>query len=96
MDKIECLNLNTGRRMKIDNVTYDLFCRAIYHTLKKTRHSITYTQIVDGIKEYFKDQKTVFKGSVEWYAVAVKHDMEANGFIETFTERGKKLHHPRK
>jgi hypothetical protein len=47
---------------------------------------------VNGIKQCFKEKKTVFKGSVEWYAVTVKHDMVANGVIETFTEKGKKLH----
>jgi hypothetical protein len=27
---------------------------------------------VNGIKQCFKEKKTVFKGSVEWYAVTVK------------------------
>jgi len=29
---------------------------------------------------------------VEWYAVTVKNDMVAKGVIETFMEKGKKLH----
>jgi hypothetical protein len=40
----------------------------------------------------FQEQKPIFKGSIEWYAVTVKHDMEASGVIESFTEKGKKLH----
>ena len=34
--KVECLNPNTGGRMNIDKKIYDLFSKAIYHTLKKT------------------------------------------------------------
>ena len=90
--KVECLNPNTGTRMNIDGEIYELFSKAIYHTLKKNKQGITYTDIVNGIKKRFKEQRTLFKGSVEWYAVTVKHDMVANGVIETFLEKGKKLH----
>jgi hypothetical protein len=82
--------------MNIDAGIYELFSKAIYHELKRGKHGITYTDIVNGIKKCFKEKKTVFKGSVEWYAVAVKHDMEANNIIETFIEKGKKLHRLKK
>ena len=91
-NKVECLNPNTGRRMNIDADTYELFSKAIYQTLKKEKRGISYTDIVDGVKKYFKEQKTSFNGSIEWYAVTVKHDMEATGVIESFIEKGKKLH----
>ena|SRR5215831_8128376 len=90
--KVECLNPNTGGRMKIDAGIYELFSKAIYHTLKKSKRSVTYTDIVTGIKECFKEERTNFKGSVQWYAVTIKNDMVANGVIETFSEKGKKLH----
>jgi hypothetical protein len=90
--KIECINPNTGRKMNIDAEVYDLFSKAIYHTLKKDKQGITYTDIVRGVKQCFKEKRTSFKGSVEWYAVTVKNDMVANDVIETFTEKGKKLH----
>jgi hypothetical protein len=90
--KVECLNPNTGRKMNVDAETYDLFSKAIYHTLKKEKQGISYTDIVNGVKKCFKEQKTTFKGSLEWYAVTVKHDMEATGVIESFIEKGKKLH----
>lgn len=89
--KVECLNPNTGGTMNIDKKTYDLFAKAIYHTLKKSQ-PLTYSQIVEGIYDCFKQQKTKFDGSVEWYAVTVKHDMHARGVIEVFSEKGKKLH----
>ena len=89
--KVECLNPNTGRRLNIDKSTYDLFSKAIYHPLKK-EGAITFTQMVDGVYDCFKKQHTKFDGSVEWYAVSVKNDMQARGVIEIFIKKGKKLH----
>src|SRR4051794_5852954 len=89
--KVECLNPNTGGRMNIDASTYDLFSKAINHILKEEKQ-LTYSQIVDGIKDYFKKQKTKFDGSIGWYAVTIKNDMQSRGVIEAFTEKGKKMH----
>jgi hypothetical protein len=93
--KVECLNPNTGRVMSIDKEVYDLFSKAIYHTLKKGK-ALTYTEIVEGVNECFKQQKTKFDGSVGWYTVTVKHDMHARGVIEITTEKGKKIHRLKK
>jgi len=93
--KVECLNPNTGGRMNIDKETYDLFSKAIYHSLKEGEE-LTYSQIVEGIYECFKKQKTKFDGSIEWYAVTVKNDMEARGIIEAVTRKGKKLNRLKK
>lgn len=89
--KVEILNPNTGRRMNIDQTTYDLFSKAIYHTLKAGK-LLTFTQIVEGVYNCFREQKIKFEGSVEWYTISVKHDMHAKGIIEVSTEKGKKLH----
>ena len=94
-EKVECLNPNTGGRMNIDKSIYDLFSKAIYHTLKKGE-PLTYTQIVEGIHDCLKEQKVKFEGSVEWYAVGIKNDMHARGVIEVFTQKGKKLHRLKK
>ena len=93
--KVECLNPNTGGKMNIDKKTYDVFSKAIYHTLRKSQ-PLTYTEIVEGIHDCFRQQKTKFDGSVSWYAVTVKHDMQSRGVIEVFTEKGKKLHRLKK
>jgi hypothetical protein len=89
--KVECLNPNTGGHLNIDKSVYDLFCKAIYHTLKKGK-ALTYTEIVEGIYDYFRRKNQKFEGSVQWYAVTVKHDMHARGAIDVFNEKGKKLH----
>ena len=90
--KVECLNPNTGGKMNIDTTVYGLFSRAIYHTLKKSKQGVTYTDIVSGVKQCFKEQRSTFTGSVEWYTVTIKNDMVAKAVIETFMEKGKKLH----
>jgi hypothetical protein len=89
--KTECLNPNTGGSMKIDSEVYDLFSKTIYHTLKK-ENILSFTGIVEGVEDCFKKEKVKFKKSIPWYAVTVKNDMEARGVIESFTEKGKKLH----
>ena len=73
-NKIGCINPTTGRKMNIDANIYDLFSKAIYHELKETKYGITYTDLVNGIKKCFKEKKTVFKGSVGWYAATVKKE----------------------
>lgn len=79
------------RKHDIDKKTFDLFSKAISHTLKKEQ-PLTYSQIVEGIEDCFRQQKIQFDGSATWYAVAVKHDMHARGIITVLTEKGRKLH----
>ena len=93
--KVECLNPNTGGSMHIDAAIYDLFSKAIYHTLNKEK-ALTYTQLVDGVQQYFKEKKVKFDGSVSWYRVTIKNDMDSKGVIETFIEKGKKMHRLKK
>jgi hypothetical protein len=93
--KVECLNPNTGRKMFIDAAAYDLFGKAIRHCINKSK-AVTFTEMVDGVKKIFKEQKTPFKGSIGWYTVTVKNDMEANGLIVTTMEKGKKIHRLKK
>ena len=93
--KVECLNPNTGNRLLIDAGTYTLFSKAIYHTLMGGK-SLTFTQMVDGVRDCFQKQNTAFDGSVEWYTVTVKNNMEAKGEMATFKEKGKKLHRLKK
>jgi hypothetical protein len=89
--KVECVNPRTGRKMQIEKQTYDLISKAIYHSLNAGK-ALTYTQMVEAIYGCFKEQGAQFEGSVEWYAVTVKNDMEVRGIIQTVTEKGKKLH----
>ena len=57
-NKVECINPNTGGRMNIDATTYEMFSKAIYHTLKEGA-PLTFSQIVEGIYDCFKKQNSV-------------------------------------
>lgn len=91
--KTECRNPNTGS-MNIDAATYELFAKAITHTLQGDKQ-LTYTQLVAGVKDFFQQQQINFGGSVEWYSVTVKNALQSEGIIEVFTRKGRKLHHLR-
>lgn len=91
VSKVECLNPNTGARMNIDAEIYALFVRAIQEALQGGK-AITYSAMVEGIKAYLIRSKSNFGGSVGWYAVTVKNDMEVRRQLEVFIEKGRKLH----
>lgn len=64
--KVECLNPHTGSKINIDAEIYELFSKAIYHTLKKLQvtkdreQGITYSEIVNGIKKMFQREEDKF------------------------------------
>jgi hypothetical protein len=88
--KTEIVNPRTGRRMNIDKNTYDVISKAIYHELKKKK-ALTWTELADGVKECLRTKKIAFEGSVEWYAVSVRNDMESKGLIRKYKENGRLL-----
>ena len=88
--KVECLNPNTGARMNIDAEIYDLFVTAIKQTLKGGKAK-TFSEMVEGIRDYFLKTKNPFSKSVAWYAITIKNDMEVRGQLQVFAEKGKKL-----
>ncbi len=90
-NKTECVNPNSGSKLNIDTETYQLFRTAIKQTLAVGK-AITYTELVEGIKIYLKSKKIIFKKSVGWYTVIVKNDLEVKKIIETYAEKGIKLH----
>lgn len=95
MAKVECLNPNTGGRMNIDKDIYDVISKAITKTLQRGK-ALTYTDLMDGVRRYIKDNNIDFPGSIEWYGVTVKNDMQARGVIEAVVEKGRKLNRLKK
>ncbi len=75
----------------ISRKIYDLFEGAVIDTLKK-KSPLPFAAIAEGAKNYIAKRDPQFDGSPEWYTVSVKLHLEATGVIETFTERGRKLH----
>jgi hypothetical protein len=90
-EKVECINPNTGRRMNIDASTWELFSKAIKTSLKGGKE-LTFTEIVEAVEKYLKQNKINFQQSVGWYAVTVKQDLQVRKEVEVFTQKGRKLH----
>ena len=90
-EKVEVGNPNTGRKIQIDEETWNLFHRAIKDSLKNGK-ALTFSELVEAIEIYFKKNKIKFSGSVGWYAVTVKHDLDVKKILKVYTEKGKKLH----
>ena len=88
--KVTCLNPETGGCRQIDADTYALFSKAIFHLLK-AGEALTFSDLTKGINNCFQEKKIKFTGSVSWYAITVKKDMEARGQLVVSSKNGKKL-----
>jgi hypothetical protein len=51
----------------------------------------TFTELTDDVKKTIRKKMPGFKGSVPWYTISIRLDLESKGMVETFTEKGKKL-----
>jgi len=65
-----------GNGVRIDKAIYDLMKQQIISCLHEDE--CTYTQMIEHAKNHVKD----FKGSIGWYLVSVKLDLEARNIIE--------------
>jgi hypothetical protein len=90
-EKIQLLHPEGKNAPAISMETYKIFERAMIAVLKENQ-PITYTDIARGVKGEFKKNKVEFAGSVSWYSVCVKNHLEATGIMETYMEKGKKMH----
>lgn len=90
--KTACTNPNSGKSILIDATVYSLFQKAIYHTVKATP-GINFSELVSGVKKCFIKEKVKFTGSIPWYTVVVKQDMEVKKIIDARNEKGKKRHY---
>jgi len=64
--------------VNINKAKYDLIRDSIIETLR-THGRLTFTELADQIGEKLEGN---FEGSVSWYVVTVKLDLEARGIIE--------------
>jgi hypothetical protein len=78
------------RKMKIDAAIYEPFKAAILQSLKGSPGK-TYTELNDSVTGIIRKKIPGFGGSVSWYTITVRLDLEAKGIVETFTQKGKKM-----
>ena len=77
-DKILTLHPQGKKGVNISRKKYDFIRSFILDTIEKHRE-ITYQDLNDLAEEHLANQ---FDGSIPWYIVSVKLDLEARGIIE--------------
>lgn len=80
----------TKREMNMDAETHKRIKAAILQSLKGSNGK-TFTELSDDVVKIIKKTWPQFKGSIPWYTISVKLDLETRGIVETFTEKGKRL-----
>ena len=80
----------TGREVRLDAETHKRFKAAILQSLKGSKGK-TFTELTDDVVKIIKRTWPEFKGSIPWYTISLRLDLETQGIVETFTEKGKKM-----
>lgn len=78
MSKIQTLHPSGKKGVNIDIIKYETIKDFIIHTLK-SEGELTYEYVNN---KAIKELETTFDGSVPWYVVTVKLDLEARNIIE--------------
>ncbi len=80
----------TGIERKLDADIYAPVKAAILQSLKGSKGK-TFNELTDDVVKIIKKKMPRFSGSVPWYTISVRLDLETRGIVETFTEKGNKL-----
>jgi hypothetical protein len=89
-EKIIPTHPRTGSRLKIDSAIYKPIKAAILQSLKVSKGKI-FTDLADDVVKIIRKKMPDFKGSILWYNISIRLDLESRGIVETFVEKGKKL-----
>ena len=93
--KIIVTHPRTGIERKFESVIYDPVKAAILQSLEGTKGK-TFTRLTADVVKIIRKKLPGFKGSIPWYTISIRLDLEAKGVVETFTEKGKKLNRLKK
>ena len=85
----------TKREMKVESSIYEPVKAAILQSLKGSKGK-TFTELSNDVVKIIRKKMPGFKGSVPWYTISTRLDMETRGIVETFVEKGKKLNRLKK
>lgn len=90
MRKVIVTHPRTRTERQIDSAIYEPFKKAILKSLKGSGGK-SFTNLTEDVKKIIHREMPSFKGSIPWYTISIRLDLETRGVIETFTEKGKKL-----
>ncbi len=88
--KVVVTHPRTKTAKKFDAGIYEPVKSAIVASLKGSKGK-TFTDLSDDVVKIMRKKMPTFKGSVPWYTISVRLDLETRGIVETFVEKGKKL-----
>jgi len=86
-NKIQLSHPAGKNAVKIDAGKYEVMRNAITQCLIK--QALTHKEMHEAINNYFKKNKIIFDGSVEWYMETVKLDLEAKKIVSRNKEGSK-------
>ena len=93
--KIMVTHPRTRNEMKFDAAIYNPVKAAILQSLKGSRGK-TFTDLTDDVVKIIRKKMPDFKGSIPWYTISIRLDLETRGVVETFMIKGKKLNRLKK
>jgi len=93
--KIIVTHPQTGTERKLDAAIYEPIKAAILQSLKVSKGK-TFTELTDDVVKIIRKKMPAFKGSIPWYTISIRLDLETKCIVETFVEKGKKLNRLKK
>ncbi|HEY9177174.1 MAG TPA: hypothetical protein VIN07_05765 [Flavipsychrobacter sp.] len=90
-EKIQLVHPAGKNAPRISTETYLLISDAIIKVLQQ-QQPLSFADMAREVRQYVSANSPGFEGSVEWFTVSIKQHMEAEGIIETVTEKGRKMH----
>lgn len=85
----------SGTERKFDAAIYEPVKVAILQSLKGSTGK-TFTELTNDVVKIMQEKMPGFKGSIPWYTISIRLDLETKGIVETFTEGAKKLNRLKK
>jgi hypothetical protein len=81
-EKIVCQTPSDGKTPKtIDKWKYDVVRRAILHILKAKPEGVLFSELSGMVGQNLSEYEKQNLGSVDWYTITVKLDLEVKGEI---------------
>lgn len=86
---------STGTERKMDAAIYEPVKAAIIRCLEGSKGK-SFTDLSEEVTAIIRKKMPAFKGSIPWYTISVKRDLESRGIVEAFKEKGKTLNRLKK
>ena len=93
--KVIVTHPQTGTERKFDAALYEAVKAAILQSLKGSKGK-TFTELTNDVVKIIRKKMPQFKGSIPWYTISIRLDLETRGMVETFVEKGRKLNRLKK